>query len=571
MNTVTRAIGRIAGSRLKIRARFVLGFAAVCAILVGAAVVIIWRMGGVEAEIDRIAYLRVPTSISSARMANNINASLAALRGWMLTGDPSFKAKRSATWRDIDAVSADLDRLSAVWTNPDNVTRWTTFKATLDAFREAQQRVEDLAHSAEERPATTLLLTEGAPRAETMFREITAMIDEEAHLEAAPERKALLGIMADVRGMTAISFAHVRAYLLSGDPKFREQFTGTWSKSERRFGDLRANAHLLTPTQKKAFEALSAAREEFSALPPRMLNIRASAKWNMARYVLVTEAMPRAERLLEALIGPRQADGSRAGGMVANQGLLLAEEAHAADADIAVLKTIVLVLFSAGLATAWVIAGGILRSIVEPVRAITAAMSSLARGDTEVQVPARDRADEFGEMAESIQVFKADAIRRRQAEQRFRTLLDSTPDALVVIDKDGLITLANEQTERMFGYRREELLGQKVERLIPARYREPHLEHRNGYLADPRTRPMGKSTELYGLAKDGREIPVDISLSTIQTDEGTVVLAFTRDVTERRHAVEEMRLQSAVLDVLYRIAAIANETDVPEHAMATSV
>jgi len=546
VNTMTRAIGRIMGSRLNIRARFVLGFAAVCIILAGAAIVIMWRMGGVEAEIDRIAYLRVPTSISSARMANDINASLAALHGWMLTGDPSFKAERSATWRDIDAVSADLDRLSAMWTDPDTVARWKVVKTALDAFREAQRRVENLAHGAEERSATTLLLTESAPHA---------------------------------------------------------------------------------------------------------------------------------ERLLEALLGPMQADGSRSGGMVANQRLLLAEETHAAEADIDLLKMIVLALFSAGLAIAWVIAAGILRSIIEPLRAITKAMSSLARGDTEVQVPARDRADEFGDMAESIQVFRANAIERQRAEQRFRTLLDATPDAMVIIDTDGLIMLVNEQTERMFGYRREDLLGKKIERLIPARYRKPHLAHRNGYLGDPRVRPMGQGRDLYGLTKDGREFPVDISLSSVQTDEGTMVIAFTRDitarrktaetirnltmfpdqnpgpvmritndgtltyaneastpvlnswrsavgqvvpeewrhmvsevfrtastrtveyqygsrifslviapypdygyvnvyghdVTERRRAVEELRLQSAVRDVLFRIATVANEADVPEKAMATSI
>ncbi len=173
MNTATQVFGRTAGSKLNIRARLVLGFAAVCAISAGTVVAIMWSMGGVEARIARIAHLRVPTTISSARMANDLNASVAALRGWMLTGDSSFKAERAAIWRDIDAVRADLDRLSAQWTTPDTVARWTTFKATLDEFRAAQRRVEALAHGAEERPAAPIFLTETMPRADRLLESLS--------------------------------------------------------------------------------------------------------------------------------------------------------------------------------------------------------------------------------------------------------------------------------------------------------------------------------------------------------------------------------------------------------------
>jgi PAS domain S-box-containing protein len=123
---------------------------------------------------------------------------------------------------------------------------------------------------------------------------------------------------------------------------------------------------------------------------------------------------------------------------------------------------------------------------------------------------------------------------RRRSEARFAALLSAAPDAVVMIDEEGRMALVNEQTERLFGYEREELLGERVEMLLPARAREPHVGHRTGYFAEPRTRPMGLGLDLAGRRKDGTEFPVDISLSTVETDEGRLATAFVRDMTDRR-------------------------------------
>jgi PAS domain S-box-containing protein len=123
---------------------------------------------------------------------------------------------------------------------------------------------------------------------------------------------------------------------------------------------------------------------------------------------------------------------------------------------------------------------------------------------------------------------------RRRSEERFAALLSAAPDAVVVIDDEGRIALVNEQTERLFGYERDELVGERVEMLLPERAREPHVGHREGYFAEPRTRPMGLGLDLAGRRKDGTEFPVDISLSTVETDDGRLATAFVRDMTDRR-------------------------------------
>jgi PAS domain S-box-containing protein len=134
------------------------------------------------------------------------------------------------------------------------------------------------------------------------------------------------------------------------------------------------------------------------------------------------------------------------------------------------------------------------------------------------------------------------AIEEKKTDERFRLVVEAAPNAIVLVNNAGLITLVNAQTEKLFGYTRNELLQQPVELLIPARFMEGHPHNRTSFFSHPEARSMGIGRDLFALRKDGTEFPVEIGLNPLDTPEGMLVLASIIDITERKKAEERFRL-----------------------------
>jgi two-component system NtrC family sensor kinase len=157
------------------------------------------------------------------------------------------------------------------------------------------------------------------------------------------------------------------------------------------------------------------------------------------------------------------------------------------------------------------------------------------------------------------------------AEAKFQNLLESAPDAIIIVDAGGQIVIANHQAELIFGYHRSELVGQSIELLLPEQLRAAHVHHRDDYVADPRTRPIGSGYTLTARRKDGSVFPSEVSLSPLETESGLLVTSVVRDITERTRAEAALRRQTSFVELLQEVAVTANQASSVDVALQSAL
>ena len=163
-----------------------------------------------------------------------------------------------------------------------------------------------------------------------------------------------------------------------------------------------------------------------------------------------------------------------------------------------------------------------------------------------------------------------------QPEHHFHGFLETAPDAVVIIDGNGVIALVNSQTEQLFGYGRAELLGRPLEMLMPERYRGSHFAQTRAYTADPRARPMGSGLDLFGMRKDGSEFPIDVSISPLPPEKEIFIASTIRDMTSHRRLEEELRQRTRELEEADRqkdnfLSTVAHELRSPLTVLSLAV
>jgi methyl-accepting chemotaxis protein len=399
---------------LNIRGRLILGFSVLCILLAGVVGTTILKVRTVNDATDRTVNLRVPTAMTANDLVSGVYASLASLRGWLITGNDAFKTERAGLWKAIQEKGREMDRLSTAWTVEQNRADWKQAKPLLDELRNAQDRAEAIAHTLDEQPAAKILATEAAPLAKLMLQKATAIINEEGTIPSTDARKSLLIGFADLRGSMAMAIGDIRAYLLTADPAFKKEYEELWTLNEKKFDALSKRRSEMTPDQQAAFDSLVEARAKFSPLPQRMFEIRSSDRWNMAQWFLTNEAAPRANKLLDIFAGPKNGDGSRSGGMVSRQQDSLKADGAMVLGETNFLMTLLWVLMGFGVGVAVTVVYLTNRSIVPPIIKMVGAMGQLAGGDHGVEIPATDNKDEIGLMARAVLVFKENMIKAKE-------------------------------------------------------------------------------------------------------------------------------------------------------------
>ena len=202
---------------------------------------------------------------------------------------------------------------------------------------------------------------------------------------------------------------------------------------------------------------------------------------------------------------------------------------------------LLLIMLCGALLLAMVISIYITRSIRSQIYGLSAAMAALSDGKADSSIPYQEDRHEIGHMARSVEVFKRYLKERNRLQDRFQLIVESSPYGMLMVGPGGKIGMLNQQSERLFGYTREELIGQPMECLLPERFRAAHPQQRDSFMASPSVRSMAMGRNLLARRKDGSEFPVEIGLNPIETEDGSMVLATIVDVSERQAAEQALK------------------------------
>lgn len=358
-----------------LRQSLLFGFGIVLSLFVLTSIYTNYEASKIRTVEERLLKIRIPTVLTGEKLLDGLDLSLAGLRGYMILGSaPSkatkMKAERAAGWAKIDLMLNEYDRLSRSWTDTTNINRLTKIKQEISVFRQAQQEAEDISHTPENIESIELLLTQAAPVASKVVSAITEMIDIESTLPATPERKSALKLMADSRGSLALGLASIRAYLLSGEIKFKNEFDQKWGINEERLSQLSKMEALFSGSQLNAWNNYQTSRTDFAPLPPQMFRLRSQDDWNKANYLLATKAAPAANKIKQLL-----ADLSESQEALAQKDMqsLIADQQH-----LDIVNTLMLVI---SLILGVIIAVFLSKIISEQLKLMVANAEEMSRGN----------------------------------------------------------------------------------------------------------------------------------------------------------------------------------------------
>ena len=395
---------------LKVRSWLIMGFGLLAIILAVTVAVDLRQIKANGTLTGVMVAQRLPSAMTGNRLAANVQASTAALRDWMLTGNEAFKTTRTAIWGEIDQDRQNLDALAKDWEQDQDKADWEQAKAALDQLRAAQEETETIAHSDKEQPALTLLAKDAKSPESVVTGSLGAMLNEQLTQPASDDTKTLIVQLADLRQAFALSMASIRGYAMTGDPKFVEDFDKNWTIAGIRLSKIETLSMQFTKSQQAMFGLLTMQMDKLTTLLPQVEKIRASDQWNLAQAKLKSDVTPASDGFLDLLSGKPDDHSQRHGGLLDRQADSLSKTGRQIiDAsDLLVIVTAALGL--GGVSAAVIIALVVIRALTGPISRLTTAMGRLSGGDLAVEVPDAHQKNEMGAMARALEVFKTNMI-----------------------------------------------------------------------------------------------------------------------------------------------------------------
>lgn len=369
-----------------------LGFAVIVLILMGVVLITIQQVKTMEVITKRVVELRTPTAHASLMMLNGMNHSLAALRGWILLGDPKFKTELSIAWEEQINPSLQLMHgLAPKWTDPENKTRLKSIEKEIKNFKMVQQKIEDIARSPDNSPAQKILFNQLEPLEKFIVDTLSNMIKLGMKDNKSPQNKRLVEILANIETTISLALERADEFLLSGKQEFKKESLENWRKNAEYVEELGRNVNNFNKEQLKNIEFLQGKINQFGPLLEEMIRIRSGEDWNIANYWVKTEAAPVAFRIKELL-----------NDMTSVQEQLLENDVEKISNKTHYLIVLLVALFFSAALVSGVLAANIARSISEPILDVCKLADELAHGNFKgKRLPVTSR-NEFGTLSQSF-------------------------------------------------------------------------------------------------------------------------------------------------------------------------
>jgi PAS domain S-box-containing protein len=453
---------------------------------------------------------------------------------------------------------AQLESLSAHWTDPANGRRLVDLRVALIKLKEAQWWVEDVAQTPGNEPARVMFNGDIRKIHRNLAAAITPLVAIGQGRSAEDQHPSLQG------ALNALQVDYLRchwalgAYVDQRAPSDRSIFDAAIKAAYGYVRAITAEREFLDREQHELFALVESELPAYESLARQAIERRTDDDLTVAQHRLANQAVPNAKLATELLTT-----------MVSSQESLMLRDNDLLSALSKLAIAISVAMIAILTVGAWLLSFHRARQLSAPIAALAGATRRLAEGSLHDDIPVTSN-DELGELTISFNQMRlsieeaARTLNRREAQSRI--IIESLPTALLMADREGRILLVNSQAESLFGYSRDELMGKPVEMLVPPRVREDHCDMRNEFFRHPKAQRMGIGRDLTGVHRDGAMIPIEVGLSPIETDDGLAVLAAIVDLQERKRAEAALARQAMEAQLLHRSVSMSAETECFEEA-----
>ena len=524
---------------LMLRHKVILAFVSMVLLMVLGTGIMLYRLSETVSLGHEVIQVHQPAALSSLQIVQEVNLTSALLNNYLLTGDKQLKDEFFQHKNTILQIHSHFTAYNTEH-DAEQAKLIASSNAMLTRFFEHADRLFYLReHDLENYPGLALASELTDPHTLAYLGQLNELINSELEGLTTSQREQAIKLLYELRYSWIQMNNAFRIFMTTRGDTDLENF---YSYSEVN-GEVHKRLRALNI--ELGFDALDQL-EDFRR--KRLANVPAVAKvfqdeaWRQDAYIMKMEVNPllvsmnaSLQDLANIQIQSSNADGQQLAGTLKKTSSLAA------------------VMLSVAILVAVFIASLIFKSI-QPITALTEVVRKSSLDTlTPIGNEFLTRSDEVGRLANAFNKMTNDLIHdireRKIAEKKFETLLESSSDATVIVGSDGVVNLFNQEAEKLFGYTKDEVIGFPLDKLIPQRFREKHMNLHSEYIENPRHRPMGSDIELYALHKNGREIPIEIGLAPIETSEGLMVSASLRDISDRKEA-ERMLVYQASYDSL---------------------